>query len=70
MQDCNRAHTAKARLVRLHHDWVYSEALRHAGDPHLAEDVVPSVFVRLARNASDLASGCIRCIFLISRRSN
>ena len=53
----NRSEPAFAELVKLHLDWVYSVALRHVGDPHLAEDVVQSVFVLLARKARDLGSG-------------
>ena len=55
----NRSETAFAELVRLHVDWVHSVALRHVGDPHLAEDVVQSVFVLLARKASDLRPGTV-----------
>jgi DNA-directed RNA polymerase specialized sigma24 family protein len=36
----NRSESAFAKLVGLHLDWVHSVALRHVGDPHLAEDVV------------------------------
>jgi RNA polymerase sigma factor (sigma-70 family) len=53
----NRSEAAFAELVKLHLDWVYSVALRHVGDPHLAEDVVQSVFVLLARKARDLGPG-------------
>src|SRR6202142_2242774 len=53
----DRSEAAFAELVRLHVDWVYSVALRHVGDPHLAEDVVQSVFVLLARKARDLSPG-------------
>jgi len=53
----NRSEAAFAELVRLHLDWVFSVALRHVGDPHLAEDVVQSVFVLLARKARDLSPG-------------
>ena len=53
----NRSEAAFAELVRLHLDWVYSVALRHVGDPHLAEDIVQSVFVLLARKARDLRPG-------------
>src|SRR5436309_11054144 len=53
----NRSEAAFAELVTLHLDWVYSVALRHVGDPHLAEDVVQSVFVLLARKARDLRPG-------------
>lgn len=47
----NRSEPAFAELVRHHLDWIHSVALRHVGDPHLAEDVVQSVFVLLARKA-------------------
>ncbi len=53
----SRSETAFAELVRLHLGWVYCVALRHVGDPHLAEDVVQSVFVLLARKASDFRPG-------------
>ena len=53
----NRSEAAFAELVRLHLDWAFSVALRHVGDPHLAEDVVQSVFVLLARKARDLGPG-------------
>src|SRR5664279_1073470 len=55
----NRSEAAFAELVRIHLDWVYSVGLRHVGDPHLAEDVVQSVFVLLARKASDLRPGTL-----------
>jgi RNA polymerase sigma factor (sigma-70 family) len=55
----NRSEAAFAELVRLHLDWVYSVALRHVGDPHLAEDVVQSVFVLLASKARDLGPGTL-----------
>jgi RNA polymerase sigma factor (sigma-70 family) len=55
----NRSEAAFAELVRLHLDWVYSVALRHVGDPQLAEDVVQSVFVLLARKARELSPGTL-----------
>jgi RNA polymerase sigma factor (sigma-70 family) len=55
----DRSEAAFAELVRLHLDWVFSVALRHVGDPHLAEDVVQSVFVLLARKARDLSPGTL-----------
>src|SRR6266446_9460559 len=55
----DRSEAAFAELVRLHLDWVYSVALRHVGDPHLAEDVVQSVFVLLARKARHLRPGTL-----------
>jgi RNA polymerase sigma factor (sigma-70 family) len=61
LQACakNRSEAAFAELVRLHLDWVYSVAIRHVGDPHLAEDVVQSVFVLLARKARGLGPGTL-----------
>ena len=53
----DRSEAAFAELVRLHLDWVFSMALRHVGDPHLAENVVQSVYVLLARKARDLSPG-------------
>ena len=55
----SRSEAAFAELVRCHLDWVYSVALRHVGDPHLAEDVVQSVFVLLARKACELRPGTL-----------
>jgi RNA polymerase sigma factor (sigma-70 family) len=55
----NRSEGAFAELVRLHLDWVYSVALRHVSDPHLAEDVAQSVFVLLARKGGDLRPGTL-----------
>jgi RNA polymerase sigma factor (sigma-70 family) len=53
----NRSERAFAELVSLHLDWIHSVALRHVGDPHLAEDVAQSVFVLLAHKARDLRPG-------------
>ena len=55
----DRSEAAFAELVSRHLDWVYSVALRHVGDAHLAEDVVQSVFVLLARKARDLRPGTL-----------
>ena len=55
----DHSESAFAQLVQLHVDWIYSVALRHVGDPHLAEDVVQSVFVLLARKARDLRPGTL-----------
>jgi DNA-directed RNA polymerase specialized sigma24 family protein len=55
----NRSETAFAELVRRHLDWVYSVALRQVSDRHLAEDVVQSVFVLLARRSGNLRPGTI-----------
>jgi RNA polymerase sigma factor (sigma-70 family) len=55
----NRSESAFAKLVARHLDWVHSVALRHVGDPHLAEDVVQSVFLLLACKARDIRCGTI-----------
>jgi RNA polymerase sigma factor (sigma-70 family) len=55
----NRSESAFTKLVTRHLDWVHSVALRHVGDPHLAEDVVQSVFLLLACKARDIRSGTI-----------
>ena len=55
----DRSEAAFGELVRRHLAWVYSVALRHLGNPALAEDVAQSVFVLLARKAGSLRSGSI-----------
>lgn len=49
-----RSEEAFGVLVRQHLDWVYSTALRRVRDPHLAQEVVQTVFVILARKAPAL----------------
>ena len=53
----NGSETAFAELAQRHIDWIYSVAIRQVGDPHLAQDVVQSVFVLLARKASGFRPG-------------
>jgi RNA polymerase sigma factor (sigma-70 family) len=55
----NRSEAAFTELVRRHLEWVHAVALRHVSEPHLAEDVVQSVFVLLARKAHDLGPGTL-----------
>jgi len=55
----DRSEAAFGELVRRHLAWVYSVALRHLGNPVLAEDVAQSVFVLLARKAGSLRSGIL-----------
>ncbi len=53
------AEDAFAEIVRRHLNLVYSAALRQVRSPQLAEEVVQSVFVALARQASHLAADTI-----------
>ena len=53
----DRSEAAFAELVGIHLSWVYSVALRQVDEPHLADDVVQSVFVLLARKAGTLSPG-------------
>jgi RNA polymerase sigma factor (sigma-70 family) len=52
----DHSEAAFAELVRRHLGWVYSVALRHLGNPPLAQDVAQAVFVLLARKAASLSS--------------
>lgn len=61
-----RSEAAFTELVRRHVDFVYSAAVRMAGNPQSAEDVTQGVFVSLAQDAARLAehpvlSGWLHC---------
>ena len=55
----NGSEAAFAMLVGRHVDRVYSVALRHAGNPHQAEEITQAVFVILAKKARGLRQGVI-----------
>ena len=50
---------AFAALVERHINLVYSTALRHAGNPHHAEEITQAVFVILARKCGQLRRGVV-----------
>jgi RNA polymerase sigma factor (sigma-70 family) len=52
-------------LVRKYFRMVYAMAVRHAGDPHLAEEVAQSVFIILSRKAGKLSSSVSVCGWLM-----
>jgi RNA polymerase sigma factor (sigma-70 family) len=64
------AEDAFAEIVRRHLDLVYSAALRQVRSPQLAEELVQSTFIKLARHAHRLNSGTILTAWLyqVTRR--
>jgi RNA polymerase sigma factor (sigma-70 family) len=65
-----QAEDAFAEVVRRHVDLVHSAALRQVQSQHLAEEVVQSTFINLARHAHRLKSGTILTAWLyqVTRR--
>jgi RNA polymerase sigma factor (sigma-70 family) len=64
------AEDAFAEIVRRHLDLVHSAALRQVRSPQLAEEVAQSTFIKLARQARQLASDTILSAWLyqVTRR--
>src|SRR5438093_6166069 len=65
-----RAEDAVAEIVRRHLDLVHSSALRQVRSRQLAEEVAQSTFIKLARQARQLASDTILTAWLyqVTRR--
>jgi DNA-directed RNA polymerase specialized sigma24 family protein len=52
-------------ILRRHLDLVYSAAIRHVHDAHMAEDITQTVFALLARRAARLKPGVILAGWLL-----
>src|SRR6185295_8401968 len=66
------AEDAFAEVVRRHLDLVHSAALRQVRSPQLAEEVAQSTFIKLARQARQLAPDSILSAWLyqVARRES
>ena len=66
----HQAEDAFAEIVRRHLNLVYSAALRQVRSPQLAQEVAQCVFIKLARQASRLASDSVLSAWLyqVTRR--
>lgn len=60
----SHSETAFAAVVERHAGLVYSTAMRQTSDPHLAEDVVQTVFILLAKKAAQLGPKTILSAWL------
>jgi RNA polymerase sigma factor (sigma-70 family) len=54
-----KSEQAFTALVTRHINLVYSVALRHAGNPHQAQDITQAVFIVLAKKAGSLRKGTV-----------
>ncbi len=54
-----KSEQAFATIVARHINLVYSAALRHAGNPHQAQEITQAVFIVLARKAGSLRPGTV-----------